>query len=79
MFDERLGDGFTVLAVKLDQHHIACVSLYKRCNLTVTAAAQEVAFPVPRNGAVLNRSGTFADRNSVADTTVILGLLRVMT
>jgi hypothetical protein len=79
VFDERVNYRFTVLAVNLDEHDIARMSLDKRGNPTVTTAAQEVALLVPRNRAVFNSSGTFVGRNRIPDTAVILSLLRVMT
>ncbi|MGF6875142.1 hypothetical protein OKW35_004614 [Paraburkholderia sp. MM5477-R1] len=45
----------------LHQHYIACLTLYKRCNLAAAAATQEVSLPVPRHRSVFHSGGALTD------------------
>ena len=73
--DHRLG----ILAPHPGQQDKPRVTLDKRCDLTVVAATDKVAFPVTWYGTVLNLGRSLSDRDRVADPAVVLGLLCVMT
>ena len=72
--DHRLG----ILALQANQHHVASVSFHQGRDLTVIAAAQEVALPVTGHRTILSFSRSFPHRDRVSDSAVIAGFLRVM-
>ena len=78
LLDECVDHGLGVLAPHPGQQHKPRVTLDQRRDLRVVAAADQVAFPVTRYGTVLNLGRSLSDRDRVADSAVVLSLLRVM-
>src|SRR2546425_10676629 len=56
-----------LLSWELDQHREARMALDERSHVRVVGARQQVAFPMPGNGAVLDFGRTFSDRNRIDD------------
>ena len=79
MLDESIDHRLGVFARHPDQHHVTRMTLNECCDLAVVAARYQVAFPVARNGTVLNLGRALPDRDGVADPAVVFCLLRVMT
>ena len=71
-------DRLRVLGGKLDEHEVARLPLHQRRNLAVVGAEQQIAFPVTRHSAILDRCRAFADRHGAQDLAMVVGLLRVM-
>jgi hypothetical protein len=64
-FDQRRDDAFSILVRDLDQHHVARMTLDKRCDIAVPGPADQVALPVARHGAIVNRCRSFADGHGI--------------
>jgi hypothetical protein len=60
-------DAVAVLAANVDQHHKARAKLHHRGNMAVSGTTQQVAFPMARDGAILNFCGSVADRYGIDD------------
>jgi hypothetical protein len=71
LLDQGIDDGLGILAVDLGQQQVARMALEERGDLAVVAAEQQVAFPVPRHGALFNAGRALTDRDRVGDPTVI--------
>ena len=65
LFDQRRDNAFGVLVRNLDQHHVARMTLDKRCDIAVPGSADQVALPVARHGAIFNRCRSFADGHGI--------------
>ena len=70
----RLG----ILARHSNEHHVARMSLDQGCDLAVVTAAEEITFPVTRDGSIFCLGRSFTDRYSIDNMAVIRRLLRVM-
>jgi len=78
LLDEGVDRRFGVLSLQANKHHVASVSFHQGRDLTVIAAAQEIALPVTRHRTILSFSRSFPDRDRVGDPAVVPCLLRVM-
>ncbi len=72
--DQRRHDAPCILVGDLDQHHIARMPFDERCDVAVLRAADQIAFPVTGNGAVLDRRGALADRHGILDLAEAIAL-----
>src|SRR5258705_13417774 len=65
LFDQRRDDAFSILVSDLDQHHVARMTLDKRCALAVPGPADQVALPMARPGAIFNGCRSLADGHGI--------------
>ncbi len=45
------------------------MSFHQGCDMTVPYAAEQISLPMPRNGAIFNLCGPFADGDGIDDLT----------
>ncbi len=64
---ERLGDRGGVLAVDLNEHHVARMAFDQCGDLGTGAAHEQVAFPVAWHGAILDFGRTLVNRDALYD------------
>ena len=76
--DQRVDDRLGVLARHSDQHHVTCMTLDQRCDLSVVAATDEITFPVARYRSIFHFRRPLADRYRIRDLSVLTFLLRVV-
>lgn len=68
-----------VFAVEADEHDEARVTFDERRYVGVSGSREKVAFPMPRDGAILDSCRTFADRHGVNNlATRLSGRARVL-
>ncbi len=65
LFDQRRDDAFSILVRDLDRHHVARMTLHKRCDIAVPGPADQVALPMARHGAIFNRCRAFSDGHGI--------------
>ncbi len=65
LFDQCRDDAFSILVRDLDQHHVARMTLDKRCDIAVPGPADQVALPMARHGAIFNRCRAFSDGHGI--------------
>jgi len=70
MLDECIDYRPGVFAGHSDQHHVAGVSLYQRCDLTVVAADDQVTFPMTRDRSIFHCDGPLTYRDGASNPAV---------
>lgn len=78
VFNQRIDDGFAILSRQSHQHHVAGMTFNERCYLAAAAPTEQVSFPVPGDGPVLDICGRLADRHCSQYPAMIVSLLRVV-
>src|ERR1019366_8933466 len=67
--------GSRIFAGHFDQNGKSRMTFYERRDGTVLGAADESAFPMTRNGAVLDLCGPFSNGNGVDDLTLVVSAI----
>src|SRR5215471_16262301 len=79
VLDERTDDSLGIFAIDLCQHEVARLTLHQRCNLAVLTTEEQIAFPVARYRSVFDGCWPLTDGDSVNDSTMNAGFLRVVS
>ena len=67
MLAQRGDDRLCIFAGHFDQHGETRMPFHQGCDMTVLAAAEQIALPMTGNGAVINLRRSFANRDGIDD------------